>query len=71
VKPAGEVDTGFGALEANEWQIPLSVPPEYPIWPVKPYPPGSEDAGPHRSLSSCRNRFTPTSLDGVLDRFLQ
>jgi hypothetical protein len=71
VKPAGEVDTGVGALEANGWQIPLSVPPEYPIWPLKPYPPRSEVAGPHRSLSFCTSRFTPTSLDVVLDRFLQ
>ena len=69
VKPAGEVDTGVGALEAKGWQVPLSVPPEYPISPLKSYPPRSEFGGPHRSLSSWR--FKPTSLDVVLDRFLQ
>lgn len=71
VKPAGEVDTGVGAIEANGWEIPLSVPPEYPIWPLKPYPPKSEFADPDRLPSSCRSRFTPTSLDVVLGRFLQ
>jgi hypothetical protein len=71
VKPAGEVDTGVGAIEANGWEVPLSVPPEYPISPLKPYPHRSEFADPHRSPSSCVNRLQPTSLDVVLDRFLQ
>jgi len=71
IKPRGEVDTGLGALEANRWEVPLSVPPEYPIWPRKSYPPRSESHVKLEASSSRGNRFTPTSVEAVLDRFLQ
>lgn len=71
VKPAGEVDTGVGAIEANGWEIPLSLPPEYPIWPLKPCSPRSDSLGQHEPLSSRRSRFEPMSVDAVLERFLQ
>ena len=71
VKPGGEVDTGVGAIEANGWEIPLSVPPEYPIWPLKSYSPHSESRGKRESPSSSGSGFKPTPVDAVLDLFLQ
>src|SRR5262249_16135284 len=71
VKPAGEVNTGIGAAEANAWQIPLSIPREYPIRPVKPYLSRSEPKDARCSRPFRKSRFNLESLDVVLDRFLQ
>jgi hypothetical protein len=71
VKPAGEVDTGVGAIEANGWEIPLSVPPDYPIRPLKRYPPRSDCSDNDRSSSFHTSRFKTARLDAVLDLFLQ
>ena len=70
VKPAGEVNTGIGAVEANAWQVPLSTAVEYPIRALKPYRPLSEA----ESLLCARfshGRFNPVCVDVMLDRFLQ
>ena len=71
VKPAGEVNTGIGAVEANAWQIPLSTPAEYPVLPLKPYLARPESESLHCSRSSRKARFNSVTVDVVLDRFLQ
>jgi hypothetical protein len=71
VKPGGQVDTGLGAIEANGWQIPLSIPPEYPIRPLKPFPPKPVSQAPDSSQPCRRHRLRAVSVDVVLDRFLQ
>lgn len=71
VKPRGEVDTGIGAIEANTWEIPLSVPSEYPIWPLKSYPPRAESTDNGAPPFYCGAGFKPTRLDSVIDLLLQ